>query len=78
MTDPAPLARSAYRALACYTVDQASIGIDLRDNTNLWGVPPGASRAIVDAAQSVSRYPEVYAARLRGGARRICRRRSPT
>ncbi len=65
MTDPAPLVRSAYRALACYTVDQAAIGIDLRDNTNLWGVPPGASRAIVDAAQSVSRYPEVYAARLR-------------
>ncbi len=65
MTAASSLGRAGYRGLACYTVDQASIGIDLRDNTNLWGVPPGASRAIVDAAQSVSRYPRVYAAELR-------------
>ena len=65
MTAHSSLARVAYRGLACYTVDQTAIEIDLRDNTNLWGVPPGASRAIVDAAQSVSRYPQVYAQELR-------------
>lgn len=59
------LGRTAYRDLACYTVDQEPVAVDLRDNTNLWGVPPAAARAIGAAASAVSRYPRIYAAELR-------------
>jgi histidinol-phosphate aminotransferase len=57
--------RSAYCDLVCYTVDQAPMAVDLRDNTNLWGVPPTAQSAIREAAVAVSRYPQIYARELR-------------
>lgn len=60
MTAPTVIGRRAYRGLACYVPDQAPVRIDLRDNTNLWGLPPGASHAIADAARSVCRYPGAY------------------
>jgi histidinol-phosphate aminotransferase len=64
VTAPPSLGRSAYRGLACYVVDQAPVRIDLRDNTNLWGAPPSAMRAIAEAAGSVCRYPLAYASGL--------------
>jgi histidinol-phosphate aminotransferase len=40
--------------------------VDLSDNTNLWGVPPGAVRALGEAGESeITRYPAVYANRLK-------------
>jgi histidinol-phosphate aminotransferase len=65
MTAATEVGRAAYRDIVCYTVDQGPVAIDLRDNTNLWGVPPAAARAIADAAPTVSRYPRVYASELR-------------
>ena len=66
MTAPTVIAGAGrYRGLACYVPDQAPVRIDLRDNTNLWGLPPGASRAIADAARSVCRYPGAYTPALR-------------
>lgn len=62
----APLrTRAAYRDVARYPVDQSPVAVDLRDNTNLWGVPPAAGRAIADAVHAVSRYPRIYAAQLK-------------
>jgi histidinol-phosphate aminotransferase len=65
MTTTTRVGRAAYRDLISYTVDQDPVEIDLRDNTNLWGVPPAAAQAIADAAQAVCRYPRIYAAELR-------------
>jgi histidinol-phosphate aminotransferase len=62
----APLrTRAAYRDVTRYLVDQSPAVVDLRDNTNLWGVPPAAGRAIAAAAAAVSRYPRIYAAQLK-------------
>lgn len=66
-TSLASVGRAAYRDLVCYTVDQDPVALDLRDNTNLWGVPPAAARAIVESGPAVCRYPRVYAAELRRG-----------
>ncbi len=35
--------------------------VELSDNTNLWGAPPSAARAIEDTGARVSRYPAAYA-----------------
>jgi histidinol-phosphate aminotransferase len=59
------LTRDAYRHVGRYVVDQSPIAVDLRDNTNLWGVPPAASRAIAAAASAASRYPRIYASALK-------------
>jgi histidinol-phosphate aminotransferase len=59
------IARAAYRDIPLYTVNQSPVAVDLSDNTNLWGVPPAAARAIVDAAAAVTRYPAVYASGLK-------------
>lgn len=57
------VARDSYRAISLYAPNRAPAAIDLSDNTNLWGVPPAASRAIHDAASAtVTRYPALYAA----------------
>lgn len=58
--------RASYADLALYAPDRRPCAIDLSDNTNLWGMPPAAERAIRDAASStVTRYPEVYAQSLK-------------
>jgi histidinol-phosphate aminotransferase len=62
---PSSLTRDAYREVGRYVVDQSPIGVDLRDNTNLWGVPPAAGRAIASAAAAASRYPRIYASALK-------------
>jgi histidinol dehydrogenase len=60
------LARSSYREIALYNPDRTPSPLDLSDNTNLWGVPPAAKRAIESAAsQVVARYPSLYAPGLK-------------
>jgi histidinol-phosphate aminotransferase len=60
------LARASYREIALYAPDRAPCVTDLSDNTNCWGVPPAAERALRDASPStVTRYPNLYAASLK-------------
>jgi histidinol-phosphate aminotransferase len=62
-TSALDVARESYRSISLYSPNRAPAAIDLSDNTNLWGIPPAASRAIHDAATStVTRYPALYAA----------------
>lgn len=57
------IARDSYRAISLYAPNRAPAAIDLSDNTNLWGVPPAAMRAIRNAASAtVTRYPALYSA----------------
>jgi histidinol-phosphate aminotransferase len=57
------VARQTYRSISLYAPNRAPADIDLSDNTNLWGAPPAASRAISNAAAStITRYPDLYAA----------------
>jgi len=66
VTAPPLRTRTSYADLALYAPDRRPCAIDLSDNTNLWGMPPAAERAIRDAASStVTRYPEVYAQSLK-------------
>ena len=60
------LARADYRDLVLYAPDRTPCAVDLSDNTNLWGVPPSAAAVLreVDAA-AVTRYPALYAGRLK-------------
>jgi histidinol-phosphate aminotransferase len=60
------LARDAVRALPLYAPDLADCAIDVSDNTNLWGAPPAAARALREAPLSaLTRYPSLYSAPLR-------------
>ena len=60
------LARASYREIVLYAPDRAPCVTDLSDNTNCWGVPPAAERALRDASSStVTRYPNLYAASLK-------------
>src|SRR3712207_7845250 len=67
MTPPLDPARQSYRAISLYAPNRAPARVDLSDNTNLWGVPPAAARAIAEAAAgaAVTRYPNLYAAELK-------------
>ncbi|MDQ6738437.1 MAG: histidinol-phosphate transaminase [Gemmatimonadota bacterium] len=57
------VARETYRTISLYAPNRAPAEVDLSDNTNLWGIPPAAARAIVGSASSaVTRYPALYAA----------------
>ena len=63
---PQPAGRSCYREISLYAPDRTPSAIDLSDNTNVWGVPPAAKRAIESATtQVVSRYPSLYALDLK-------------
>lgn len=60
------LAREAVRALPLYAPDLGECAIDVSDNTNLWGAPPAALRALREApATVIARYPSLYSAPLR-------------
>ena len=60
------LARAAYRDIELYAPNRAPCAVDLSDNTNLWGVPPNAERALREAAvATVTRYPSLYAPGLK-------------
>src|SRR6202171_3083185 len=57
----AALARESYREIALYSAPRGPFSVDLSDNTNLWGAPPAALRAVaaVGGADG-SRYPVAY------------------
>ena len=70
------LARAAVRALPLYAPDAADCAVDVSDNTNLWGAPPAALRALADLpAPALSRYPSLYSAPLRDSILRYLGRR---
>ena len=57
----ASLSREDYREISLYAVPRGDVALDLSDNTNLWGAPPAALRAIAAAREeSISRYPGAY------------------
>jgi histidinol-phosphate aminotransferase len=61
-----PRARASYAELSLYAPDRRPCDVDLSDNTNLWGVPPAAERAMREAASdAMARYPELYAHSLK-------------
>ncbi len=58
--------RAAYREISLYAPNRAPCAVDLSDNTNLYGIPPGAERALREAATpAVTRYPALYADALK-------------
>ena len=66
MSTSLELARASYREISLYSVDSAPCDVDLSDNTNLWGAPPAATRALRDLADGgFTRYPSAYAAELK-------------
>ncbi len=66
-TAPLDVARASYREISLYAPNRAPARIDLSDNTNLWGVPPAAARAIREAVTgTVTRYPNLYCDTLKG------------
>jgi histidinol-phosphate aminotransferase len=60
------LARDGIRTLPLYSADAGACPVDLSDNTNLWGAPPAARRALSDGAPAPSAYPTLYSAPLKG------------
>ena len=55
-----------FEAIELYDPRRAPCAVDLSDNTNLWGAPPAAARALREAIEcEITRYPAVYANRLR-------------
>lgn len=58
--------RDAYREIPLYTgAPGAALPIDLSDNTNQWGVPPAAARALAAMSPATAaRYPTAYAPAL--------------
>ena len=65
MTDARTLARADVRTLPLYAPDAAPCAIDVSDNTNLWGTPPAALRALAEGGPAAARYPSLYSAPLR-------------
>ncbi len=70
MTTIAPdrlaIARAQYAAITLYDPKRDPVALDLTDNTNLWGMPPAAERALrTVAVDAVTRYPSLYTAELK-------------
>src|SRR3954465_6226306 len=60
------LFRADYRDLRVYSGDSKGYEIAPSDNTNQWGAPPAAERALRTAAESMLRgYPEPYGESLK-------------
>jgi histidinol-phosphate aminotransferase len=60
------LFRADYRDIRVYAGDSKGFEIDLSDNTNQWGTPPAAERALRAAAESLLLgYPEPYGESLK-------------
>jgi histidinol-phosphate aminotransferase len=58
--------RASYRDIPLYSPSPVKCGVDLSDNTNLFGMPPSAERVLRETGASlVSRYPVGYAQELR-------------
>jgi histidinol-phosphate aminotransferase len=61
----AGLSRESYREVDLYNAPGNYVELDLSDNTNLWGAPPAALRAITTPSENVvARYPIAYEPRL--------------
>lgn len=57
----AALSRDNYRDIPLYNPPREYVALDLSDNTNLWGAPPAALRAIATPSEkAVARYPVAY------------------
>ncbi len=57
--------RKGYEAIPLYQAGAGQCALDLSDNTNLWGTPPSALRAIGEfAGDSAARYPAAYSPAL--------------
>ena len=55
------LARESYRGISLYSAAGGRCAVDLSDNTNLWGAPPAALRALGSiGATEIARYPAAY------------------
>ena len=66
VTGVADLKRASYRDIPLYSTPRDRCAVDLSDNTNLWGAPPSALRALrATADESVSRYPAAFEPALR-------------
>jgi histidinol-phosphate aminotransferase len=66
MSTSLELARASYREISLYSVEAAPCDVDVSDNTNLWGAPPAAMRALADLANGgFTRYPSAYANELK-------------
>ncbi|MGQ0713641.1 MAG: pyridoxal phosphate-dependent aminotransferase [Gemmatimonadaceae bacterium] len=66
MSTSLELARASYREISLYSVESARCDVDLSDNTNLWGAPPAAARALRTVADAgFTRYPSAYANELK-------------
>ena len=50
---------------ALYAAESGGCEIDLSDNTNLWGAPPAALRALREDSLNVARYPQTYSETLK-------------
>ena len=60
------LARESYRGITLYSAAGGPCAIDLSDNTNLWGAPPAALRALATVgANETARYPVAFEPALR-------------
>jgi histidinol-phosphate aminotransferase len=61
-----PRLRAELDRIALYTPDRRFYEIDLSDNTNQWGTPPAAFRAMQSAgARALTRYPSGYGEELK-------------
>lgn len=61
-----PTSRSGFDQVSVYEGDTGACPIDLSDNTNLWGMPPSALRALEDFSfADARRYPSAYSAELK-------------
>ena len=66
MTASLELARASYRDLSLYAGESSPCEVDLSDNTNLWGTPPAATRAVRDLLdRGFARYPSAYCGTLK-------------
>src|SRR6185503_4790584 len=61
----AMLRRASYADIRLYAPDRRDARVDLSDNTNRWGTPPAAARALRAASPTAARYPETYADSLK-------------
>ena len=62
----AGLTRKGYRGISLYSAVGGRCDVDLSDNTNLWGAPPSALRALATVGVTeLARYPGAYEPSLR-------------
>jgi histidinol-phosphate aminotransferase len=58
--------RPSYESISLYSPPAVQCSVDLSDNTNLFGMPPAAERALREfTASTITRYPASYAPELK-------------